>query len=128
MFSISHISLIAAACMTFSLAPLAASAKVVGEPALMAACAKEAAHRLAMNESDVLTLPTELTKGTYYVNGQVSREDGSLMMVECKFDGKKHFTTITIDGNGIQGQWCPQRWIDCGGIRRCAKGRNGGLS
>ena len=107
MLNIARFSLIATACMTVSLAPLAASAKVVGEPALMAACAKEAAHRLAMNESDVLTLPTELTKGTYYVNGQVSREDGSLMMVECKFDGKKHFTTITIDGKAYKVSGAP---------------------
>lgn len=102
MVNISRLSCIAAACMTVSLAPLTASAKVVGEPALTAACAKEAAHRLAMDQSQVLTLPTELTKGNYYVYAQVSREDGSLIMVECKFDGKKHFTTISIDGKAYK--------------------------
>jgi hypothetical protein len=98
MFKIFRLALVPVVVALVFAAVAPASAKVVGEPKLVAACAKEAAQRTAMDVSDVLTLPAELSKGKYFVNAQISREDGSLMMIECQFDSKKKFKTISIDG------------------------------
>lgn len=90
------------ACITaftiLAAAALPVSAKVVGEPALAAACAKQAATILGTSLTRVTTLPTELTKGSYFVYGQVDREGNSAAMIECQFNSKKQFSTIKIDG------------------------------
>ncbi len=86
-----------------SLAVLAGSAeaKVVGDGKLENYCAEEAMVRMNVDRADILTLPTELLKGRYFVNGQTPTDGTNVRTFECEFNGKKMLTGFKVDGKAV---------------------------
>ena len=83
--STSAFGLVLAACFVATVtASSPAQARVVGDSELAHYCAEEAMVRLNVDRSAITTLPTELSKGNFYVNGQAMTGEG-LVGFECKF-------------------------------------------
>lgn len=79
-----------------------AHAKVVGDAKLEQYCAEEAMVRLNVDRGKITTLPTELSKGKFYVNGEAMTGSG-LVTFECRFSKQKMLQGFKSNGGGDDG-------------------------
>ncbi len=96
----SPIRICLAALLLFAAAGFApAHARVVGDGELENYCAEEAMVRLDVGRSAITTLPTELSKGNFYVNGEAMTGEG-LVGFECKFGKNRVLKGFKSNGSG----------------------------
>lgn len=90
---------IAALLLTATAGFAPAHARVVGDGELENYCAEEAMVRLNVSRSAITTLPTELSKGNFYVNGEAMTGEG-LVGFECKFGKNRVLKGFKSNGSG----------------------------
>lgn len=83
-----------------------AHARVVGDGELENYCAEEAMVRLNVDRSAITTLPTELSKGNFYVNGEAMTGEG-LVGFECRFGKNRALKGFKSNGSGNSAATAP---------------------